>query len=160
MLSTADVWPDLSGPSSAHLPLCEIQHQGHFKTCDEQLVVISMLHPASILLAGLLPAEEARGGRKQPLVGRGAEKPRPQKRAGREGRLWKSTLSCIFIFFNKFRHAWFLPYVYHCQVVSVRASITELWSNGSKKGLDRFREGKAMAVKLGGLDTTLGTVRL
>lgn len=32
-----------------------------------------------------------------------------------------------------------------------------LWGNGSKKGLDRFREGKSVvAVKLGGLDTTSG----
>lgn len=36
-----------------------------------------------------------------------------------------------------------------------------LWSNGSKKGLDRFREGKSMvAVKLGGLDTTPGLERI
>lgn len=44
-----------------------------------------------------------------------------------------------------------------CQVGFVYAAITELWSNGSKRGLDRFREGKSVvAVKLGGLDTTPG----
>lgn len=44
-----------------------------------------------------------------------------------------------------------------CQAVFVCAAMTELWSNGSKKGLDKLREGKSvLAVKLGGLDTTLG----
>lgn len=44
-----------------------------------------------------------------------------------------------------------------CQAVFVCAAITELRSNGSKKGLDKFREGKSIvAVKLGGLDTTPG----
>lgn len=44
-----------------------------------------------------------------------------------------------------------------CQAAFVCAAMTELWSNGSKKRLDKLREGKSvLAVKLGGLDTTLG----
>jgi len=45
----------------------------------------------------------------------------------------------------------------NCQAALVCVAITELLSNGSKKGLDKFRESKSvLAAKLDGLDTTRG----
>lgn len=78
---------------------------------------------------------------------------------GKEGSEGPGFLTFVFSF-NKHRFSWALPYAqgrtFGCQAASVCAAITELWSSGSKKGLDRFREGKSMvAVKLGGLDATL-----